>query len=469
MQLGKVSAQGGKALASLSKFRYLTLRQAGEVSAEFYAALATAQLKVLVIGGDNEVSAVLPTGAIVAISKIATLEDLWILRPKSCVPGELKALAFLEKLKTLRLSYIEVDKETLTTFCTHKNLNLLGVEFSTKLDDSYLEAALTDAVVKGYSFRGCRRLTDKCLKYFAKIAGLKGLTLSQIPQISAVAAEELRSTVKDAWIDFTDYSHQDMEAIGAYGIETLPSNAVSVYLWIETKQDLAALTRLVDSLRSLHIHHYSDITKTPDLDLEKEFKDLSKFKKLEYLAIESACVTDAVAKEIGQLAFLKTLWLGRLSNRFTDAALAEFKGLALLENLTIGEGRTVEKIATFTDKALIAVAELKALKSLIIGKTPIKTTSKGFKALQKIDVLRSIEFIECEYDDDCLKEAAAIPALTSLMLRCKGATKVTDKGLKYLEAMSKAELIGIKGGPKVTQAAKDALAKALPKCKVGIG
>ena len=153
----------------------------------------------------------------------------------------------------------------------------------------------------------------------------------------------------------------------------------------------------------------------------------------------------------------------------TDAALAEFKGLALLENLTIGGGRTVEKIATFTDKALIAIAELKALKSLTIGKTPIKTTSKGFKALQKIDVLQSIEFNECEYDDDCLKEAAAIPALTSLMLRCKGATKVTDKGLKYLEAMSKAELIGIKGGPKVTQAAKDALAKALPKCKVGIG
>ena len=44
-----------------------------------------------------------------------------------------------------------------------------------------------------------------------------------------------------------------------------------------------------------------------------------------------------------------------------------------------------------------------------------------------------------------------------------------NKCVKYLESMSKAELIGIKGGPKVTQAAKDALAKALPKCKVGIG
>lgn len=168
-------------------------------------------------------------------------------------------------------------------------------------------------------------------------------------------------------------------------------------------------------------------------------------------------VANSVEREEGKIVGVE-FRLSRISNE----GLAELEKLGDLQRLHFVYCRR------FTDDGMRSLGQMSKLKSLTLSHTSVGNRGVSriatLSGLEQLDLstnrvgVRSGQFI----DDGCMRDIAALKALTALSLR---GTEISDTGLRRLEVLANLKSLDIRG-TRVTEDGLQRIKRKLPDCKV---
>jgi hypothetical protein len=197
--------------------------------------------------------------------------------------------------------------------------------------------------------------------------------------------------------------------------------------------------------------------------------ELRRVATLQELDLSRTKITDAAAPHLAALRELRIVNLS--GTALTDAALPHLVALPNLRELHLG-GTAV------TDAGAESLAKMPALEELWL---PAGVTTAGLTALAQSKSLREVAVPVDRIDDDMLRTLHQLGRLPLLeRVRCDygeprtsehvvgiilDGTKVTDEGLKLLNAYPKLEFVNARNSP-VTDAGLTELLKTFPDLEV---
>ncbi len=185
--------------------------------------------------------------------------------------------------------------------------------------------------------------------------------------------------------------------------------------------------------------------------------------ELRTLLLTNTRVTDAALTQIQELPKLAGLWLD--GTRVTDAGLVHLKALKNLQILILNFTRVtgsgldqLEGLPEFkilwlrgchvTDADLVHLSGLVKLKHLNLSRLPV--TDAGLVSLRPLTKLQYLVLDATRVTDAGLEHLKGLTHLNSLYLN---ETAVTDSGLANLQGLKFLSVLGLKGLPRVSDAA----------------
>jgi internalin A len=195
------------------------------------------------------------------------------------------------------------------------------------------------------------------------------------------------------------------------------------------------------------------------------------------LSLTGASITSVGISKLDRLKNLRSLYIREVRG-FDDVGMRKLTELGLLESLTLRD-------TSISDEALALVAELQALKELMIFDAPI--SDRGVVHLAALKNLTNLSLKGDAVGDDSLEVLSELDSLESLSMHGTG---ITDEGLRYVATMknlkflyitetkmsddgimqlkSLAALKRVQFGPFVTPEGAKELKRALPDCDIGL-
>ncbi len=150
---------------------------------------------------------------------------------------------------------------------------------------------------------------------------------------------------------------------------------------------------------------------------EPDWRNISKFPKLQYVLLGHSNITDDGVKYLSQLPELDTLSMGN-TREITDAAIPHISKMPKLTNLKLGS-------TNITDQGLRKLAPVSKLDILELPN--LKVTSVGVESLKNIPSLKIVTLDWTNVDDQALDFLAVLPNLQVLQL---SRTQVTAAGMQ---------------------------------------
>ncbi|MBM3752396.1 MAG: hypothetical protein FJW38_00260 [Acidobacteria bacterium] len=176
---------------------------------------------------------------------------------------------------------------------------------------------------------------------------------------------------------------------------------------------------------------------------------LAELPKLRVLSLASTDIGDGAALE----KLTRLLSLNLAATDLTDAGVGGLAHLTGLKTLVLRDAR-------ITGKALGALGQMAGLEELDLSRTRI--AGPDLKSLAGLRQIRRLNLDYGEIEDAAIVHLAALPTLEALSL---DSTHITDAAVPELIKLDKLRLLNLYH-THVTAKGRDAIAKALPHCKI---
>ncbi len=179
--------------------------------------------------------------------------------------------------------------------------------------------------------------------------------------------------------------------------------------------------RITPQKKTLPEDFFATLTALPeitDLGLENtiiaqsDWRNISRFPRLEYLLLSHSNISDDGVKSVSQLPELRGLSINDTQG-ITDAALSSIAQLTKLDDLKLGYTKV-------TDAGLQHLSQLSNLQ--ILELQGVNVTSKGLEVLQRIPTLIDVSLDSSGADDRIFDQLSGLPNLKVIQLSGTGVT-----------------------------------------------
>jgi len=389
---------------------------------------------LLVAGGFDD-------AGLAVVSKMPHLKNFYIWHTSYITNAGMRYIGELKQLEELVVSGDMVGDEGLVHLSKLPRLRYLHL-YGKRFTDDGMRHLKNIPNLKTLQLYWLKQLTDKALLHIAECDNLETVSFHHNENITDKGVKNLSTikSLKRLYVHnslITDEGLKYLSQIKTLEELSLPYRNIG-------DQGLVYLSNLVNLK---HLSVTRDYLIDPEMDkgyyTDEGVKALSKLSQLEELSIGSRGMTDESMEYVSMLTNLKSLSLGYCMN-ITDKGIAKLKALKSLEHLDINH-------ANMSISGLSALNNLFNLKRLyvegLIQDDSILDIS-GMTKLEKLSLKTRYEEpgVICDEDLACL---ANLKDLKDLYINCaKQPTRpmaLTDKGLAYLESLTKMEDLGIGG------------------------
>jgi Leucine-rich repeat (LRR) protein len=239
-----------------------------------------------------------------------------------------------------------------------------------------------------------------------------------------------------------ELNSEEFQAIGNFAsLQQFTSTSDLQQVSREALQSLARLSQL----RAVDLYG-SSVT-------DRVIEQLDGLPNLERVRIANSEITDRAFLTIGQLPSLRELDVSFASS-ITDQGLAHLKACTKLRQLRL-------RNAKISYQATSAIAEIASIETLDLGETDV--TDQAVLPLVALPRLHTLFLYSTKVTDEAINHLVAMKSLVTLGLSRN--SRVTDAGLRRLQAASQLEHVSLEG-TNVTADGVESFRKALPTCKV---
>ncbi len=204
---------------------------------------------------------------------------------------------------------------------------------------------------------------------------------------------------------------------------------------------------------------------------EDDLEHLKGLKKLKFLQLQLATLSNAAVKKISEFPALEQIRCAK--TRVSDADLVHLANLKTLKAIDLSDntGVSIKGITelakcpklsflkvygpAINDEVLKVVGTMKSL--TVLGLNDTAVTDVGLKELKGLD-LKEIHLLRTLISDESLKLISEMPNVVSLNLRD---TRLTDEGIEYLTKLDKLQKLNLSecNSPGITDASGPILAR----------
>ncbi len=396
----------------------------------------------------------------IAVGKLRPLKVLYIGENNSVTNEGLEQLLNLRSLELLVLRSVRMTDEGLKVLSGLPSLNHLILDGNfTNNAILYLKDIPSLRTLK----IDTQRFNDRGMENISSLTQLENFNAHWIEGITDRGAAYLKNMPSLKSLDIghaklTDRAMRDLNQIHTLEYLRLPNYGL-------TDAGLKHVTEL-QNLRNIWVG-CSSLSPLTDESLYS----VSQLKNLEVLSIGGAGLTDGGMKHVAKLTNLKRLSLF-YSKQLTDKGLAELAELESLTEFSLGSGT---KVSVSGLKSLNRLKKLKVLRLRgihqgnsvmdISGLTNLERltillhvkrkgnsiVSDSFRnedwaCLANINGLKKLQICGVGINDGGMKYLSGLTNLKYLNIICRGESRITDEGLKYLVNMNGLYRLHIKDG-----------------------